>query len=132
MNIIQSIVNNTIPSYKIWEDEHFLAFLDINPINKGHTLLVPKVGGDYLFELDDEVYGALMLRAKFLSHVIKEALDAPRVGIAVEGFGIAHVHVHFVPLYNGNELNPLRAKAVGDEILQATQTKILKVLEQAC
>jgi histidine triad (HIT) family protein len=113
---------------KVWEDDSFLAFLDINPINPGHILLIPKGHFSDIFEMDEQMYKSIFKTAKFLAVKIKEALDAPKVGLAIEGFGIGHAHIHLVPVHNGNELNPERAKPATIENLQNVQQKIITTL----
>lgn len=108
--IFCKIIAGEIPSFKVWEDKDFFAFLDISPINSGHTLLVPKKHTDYVFEMQDKEYSNIFLAAKKLSGPIQKATDAKRIGLAIEGFSVPHVHLHLVPLFGGNELNPERAK----------------------
>lgn len=120
------IVKGEISAVKIWEDEKYVAFLDMNPINSGHTLLIPKKHSDYLFDLDDKEYSELMLRAKKIANILKDKLNPKRIGMAVEGFFIPHVHVHLVPLNKGNELNPERAKPSNSEELKKIAEKIRK------
>ncbi len=122
--IFCKIVKEEIPSAKIWEDEKYLAFLDVNPINSGHTLLIPKKHTDYLFDFNDKEYSELMLKAKHLAKLLKNKLNPKRVGIAVEGFFIPHAHIHIVPLNKGNELNPERAKPMSKEELNKIAEKI--------
>jgi len=119
------IIRGDIPSIKIWEDEKFFAFLDINPINPGHTLLIPKRHHDYLFDLEDEEYKELMLTAKKIAGILKDKLNPKRVGLAVEGFFVPHVHIHLVPLNKGNELNPERAKRMDVEELNRIAKRII-------
>ncbi|MEX2017172.1 MAG: HIT family protein [Candidatus Pacearchaeota archaeon] len=118
------IVQGEIPAEKIWEDEKHFAFLDLNPINPGHTLLLPKKHTDYIFDLNDKEYQELMLNAKKIAKILKEKLLPKRVGIAVEGFGVSHVHIHLVPLNKGNELNPERAKNMDSKELKKIADKI--------
>ena len=122
--IFCKIVNGKIPSVKIYEDEKFLAFLDVNPINPGHALLIPKKHEDYLFDLNNEEYKKFMLTAKKIAKILKEKLKPKRVGLAVEGFFVPHVHIHLVPLNKGNELNPERAKSMSVEKLKEIAQKI--------
>lgn len=98
MTIFSKIVNGEIPSYKVAEDEHYYAFLDINPLQKGHTLVIPKVEDDYIFNLDDETYAGLMMFVKKVACGLKDAILCQRVGIAVLGMEVPHVHVHLVPM----------------------------------
>ena len=96
--IFTKIINGEIPCYKIAEDENYFAFLDINPLTKGHTLVVPKIEDDYIFNLDEKTYAGLMLFAKRVAHAIEAAVPCKRVGVAVLGMEVPHVHVHLVPL----------------------------------
>lgn len=111
----------------IWEDENHIAFLDINPISPGHTLLIPKKHTDYFFDLDDREYTELMLKAKEVANKLKVKLNPKRVGVAVEGFGVPHVHVHLVPINRGHEMNPENAKPASVEELIKIADKILKI-----
>jgi histidine triad (HIT) family protein len=98
--IFSKIVSGEIPSYKIAEDSRFYAFLDINPLAEGHTLVVPKQETDYLFDLDDQLYKDLFLFAKKIAIAIKKAVPCKKVGIAVVGLEVAHAHIHLIPLNN--------------------------------
>ena len=92
------IINGEIPCYKVAEDDRYFAFLDINPLAKGHTLVVPKVEDDYIFNLDDETYAGLMLFAKKVAQAQQLAIPCKRIGVAVLGMEVPHVHVHLVPM----------------------------------
>jgi histidine triad (HIT) family protein len=96
--IFSKIVNGEIPSYKIAEDDKYYAFLDINPLAKGHTLVIPKQETDYLFDLDDELLAGLMVFAKKTAKAIDKAVDCKRVGVAVLGLEVPHAHIHLIPL----------------------------------
>jgi histidine triad (HIT) family protein len=109
---------------KLWEDKNFLAFLDYRPINEGHTLLIPKQHFEYLFDLNDKLYGKILKRAKQLSEPIKTAMEAKRIGVIVEGFGVNHLHIHLVPLKQGGELLKKGAVGVTDEEFAKTAEKI--------
>ena len=98
------IINGEIPCYKIAEDENYFAFLDINPLTKGHTLVVPKIEDDYIFNLDEKTYAGLMLFAKRVAHAIEAAVPCKRVGVAVLGMEVPHVHVHLVPLNSEKDM----------------------------
>lgn len=101
MTIFSKIINGEIPSYKVAEDDHYYAFLDIHPLQKGHTLVIPKLPepeADYIFDLDDEMLAGLMLFCKQVAVGIKKATGCKRVGIAVLGMEVNHVHVHLIPL----------------------------------
>jgi histidine triad (HIT) family protein len=108
--IFCKIVKNEIPAEKIYEDENFLAFLDVHPVNQGHTLIIPKKHIDYIFELEEPLYSRAFQLAKKLSKPIQNAVNSKRIGLAVEGFGVPHVHIHLIPVNNVNELDPNRAK----------------------
>jgi histidine triad (HIT) family protein len=98
-SLFTKIIKGEIPAHKIYEDDECLAFLDIHPQLEGHTLLIPKQQIDQLWDLPDDVYHHLWDVAKLIKHKIKEVLNAPRVGVAVEGFGVPHAHIHLIPLY---------------------------------
>ena len=97
-SIFSKIVSGEIPSHKIAEDENFLAFLDVFPCAKGHTLVIPKKEVDYIFDLEDELYLGLMAFAKKIEPAIKKAVPCLRVGVAVVGLEVPHAHVHLIPL----------------------------------
>ena len=97
-SIFTKIVNGEIPCYKIAEDDNFLAFLDINPLAKGHTLVVPKKEIDYLFDLDDDLLAGLNVFAKKIAKAIDKVMDCKRVGVAVLGLEVPHAHVHLIPI----------------------------------
>jgi len=104
------IVKEELPCYKIWENERFLAFLDINPVSPGHTVLVPKKHIDYIFDLEEPLYSEMFKIAKELSKVLKQAMGSKKVGLAIEGIFIRHAHIHLIPVNKGNDLNPTMAK----------------------
>ena len=97
-SIFTKIIKGEIPCYKIAEDDRFVAFLDVFPIKKGHTLVVPKVQIDYLFDLDDSLLSDLMIFAKKVSQKMERAISCERIGIAVIGLEVPHAHIHLVPL----------------------------------
>ena len=103
--IFSKIVKGEIPSYKIAESEDYYAFLDINPLAKGHTLVIPKQETDYLFDLDDTTYQGLMLFSKNIAHAIEEAVPCKRIGVAVLGLEIPHAHVHLIPINSEADIN---------------------------
>lgn len=104
MTIFSKIVKGEIPSYKVAEDENYYAFLDINPLQKGHTLVIPKVEDDYIFNLDAKTYEGLMMFARKVAIALKEAVPCKRVGVAVLGMEVPHVHVHLVPMQNEKDM----------------------------
>ena len=99
MTLFTRIINGEIPCYKIAEDENYFAFLDISPLAKGHTLVVPKKETDYIFDIEDAELAGLMLFAKKVALAIKKAVPCTRVGIAVIGLEVPHAHIHLIPLH---------------------------------
>ncbi|NQV90272.1 HIT family protein [Candidatus Uhrbacteria bacterium] len=104
------IVARELPCYKVWEDENHFAFLDINPIREGHTLVVPKQHASYLFGLDDASYQSILSASKTVSQRLKEVFQVPRIGVVVEGFSVDHVHIHLIPITDVGQLDPKQAK----------------------
>jgi histidine triad (HIT) family protein len=102
--IFTRIINGEIPCYKVAEDERYFAFLDINPMTKGHTLVIPKCEEDYIFNLDDETYSGLMLFAKKVAVAIDAAIPCKRVGVAVMGMEVPHTHVHLIPITKESDM----------------------------
>ncbi len=96
--IFSKIVNGEIPCYKIAENDNFFAFLDINPLAKGHTLVIPKQETDYIFNLNDELYQGLFLFSKKIALAIEKVIPCKRIGIAVIGLEVPHAHIHLVPM----------------------------------
>ncbi len=103
--IFTKIVNGEIPCYKIAEDDNYLAFLDINPLKKGHTLVIPKQETDYFFEMDDDLIAGLNVFAKKVAHAIDKTMDCKRVGIAVLGLEVPHAHMHLIPINELGDIN---------------------------
>lgn len=108
--IFTRIVSGEIPSYKIAEDDRFFAFLDINPLVKGHTLVIPKKETDYLFDLDDKTIGDLHIFAKNVAKAIDKTIKCIRVGVLVLGTEVPHAHIHLIPFNDESELNIKREK----------------------
>jgi histidine triad (HIT) family protein len=96
--IFSKIVTGEIPAYKVAENEDFLAFLDINPLAKGHTLVIPKKEIDYIFDMDDAWYSEFQLFAKRVARAIKQVIPCGKIGVAVIGLEVAHAHIHLVPI----------------------------------
>lgn len=105
MTIFSKIVAGEIPSYKVAEDDKFYAFLDINPITWGHTLVIPKKEVDYIFDMDDELLGEMAVFAKKVAKAIKEAIPCKKVGMAVLGLEVPHAHIHLLPLKNEGDMD---------------------------
>ena len=104
-SIFTKIVNGEIPAYKIAEDDRFLAFLDINPLTKGHTLVIPKQETDYLFDLDEDLFADLNRFAHKVAKAIRPAMNCKRVGVCVIGFEVPHAHVHLIPINGMSDMN---------------------------
>lgn len=109
-SIFTKIINGDIPAYKVAEDDRFLAFLDISPLQKGHTLVVPKEQTDYLFALEDSLFADLNLFAKKVALGIEKATGAARVGVAVIGFEVPHAHIHLIPINTMDDMNFVNPK----------------------
>ena len=103
--IFSRIINGEIPCYKIAENDCFFAFLDINPLTKGHTLVVPKHETDYIFNIDDEELGQMMVFAKHVAQSIEKAIPCKRIAVAVIGLEVPHAHIHLVPISKEGDLN---------------------------
>jgi histidine triad (HIT) family protein len=104
-SLFTKIVNGEIPSYKIAEDDNFYAFLDIFPLAKGHTLVIPKKEVDYLFDLDDTTYLELQAFAKKLAIALKKAIPCKKVGVVVLGLEVPHAHIHLIPMQSEQDVN---------------------------
>ena len=103
-SIFSRIVAGEIPSYKIAEDDKFFAFLDINPMTKGHTLVIPKQEVDYIYDLDDETIGAMNIFAKKVAKAIQKAVPCKRIGIMVLGMEVPHAHIHLIPISKESDM----------------------------
>ena len=104
-SIFTKIIKGEIPCHKIEENEHFIAFLDIMPLKKGHTLVVPKVQVDYIFDLETQTLGDLMIFAKKVAKKIEAAIPCERIGVAVIGLEVPHAHVHLIPLVGISDID---------------------------
>ena len=104
-SIFSKIVSGEIPSYKVYENDKFLAFLDINPNSIGHTLCIPKEEIDQIFDLDDKTLSELIIFSKKVANAIKKAVVCERVGMSVIGLEVPHVHVHLIPINNMNDMS---------------------------
>lgn len=105
MTIFSRIIKGELPSYKVAEDNRFFAFLDINPITWGHTLVVPKKEVDYIFDLDDDLLAEMAVFSKKVANAIKETIPCRKVGMAVLGLEVPHAHIHLVPLKNEGDMD---------------------------
>lgn len=108
--IFSKIVSGDIPSHKIEENDQFLAFLDISPLAKGHTLVIPKKDTDYIFDIEDTEFKNLWQFAKKVALKLESKIDCERIGVAVIGLEVAHAHIHLVPINNVQDINFARPK----------------------
>lgn len=129
--IFAKIIAGDIPSYKVAENEYCYAFLDINPLTEGHTLVVPKKEHDYLFDLDNETYMQLMQFAKQVAIAVKNAVPCKRITSVVLGFEVPHAHIHLIPAHNERDLNFSNPKIkFSKEEFEATAKKIAEAFKQ--
>ena len=103
--IFSRIIKGEIPCYKIAEDERFFAFMDINPVSVGHTLVIPKREDDYIFNLEDDEIGAMMVFAKKVAKAIEKAVPCKRIGVAVIGLEVPHAHIHLIPISQEGDMD---------------------------
>ncbi len=131
MTIFSKIIAGEIPSYKIAENDRFFAFLDIFPLREGHTLVIPKVEVDNLFDLSDTYLSEMLLFARPIAKAIEQAFSCNRCGLSVVGLEVPHAHIHLVPIDSSDDLNFTRRKLKpGPEDLKAAQGKILQHLKK--
>lgn len=108
--VFSKIISGELPCYKVAEDEDYLAFLDIQPLVRGHVLVVPKIEKDYIFDLDDDVLSGLFIFSKNVASMMKGKFDCNRIGISVIGLEVPHVHVHLLPINNVSDMDFSREK----------------------
>lgn len=123
-SIFTKIINREVPGHIVAEDDNFIAFLDIQPLVHGHVLVVPKKEVDYIFNLEDELYAGLFKFAKRVAKAIGEKIECKRVGVAVIGLEVPHVHIHLVPLNTMSDINFSKPK------LEPSQEELKKVAEK--
>lgn len=128
-SIFSRIVAGEIPSYRVAEDENHYAFLDINPVVKGHTLVIPKRETDYIFDLSDEEYVALQLFAKRVAAAQKKAIPCKRVAVAVLGMEVPHTHIHMMPINSESDINFSRKLSFTPEEMAETAASIAENFE---
>jgi|SRR5215203_5624288 len=129
MSIFSKIINGEIPSYKIAEDEHFFAFLDIFPLREGHTLVIPKLEIDNLFDLPADYLSQMLVFARPIAKAIEKSFRCNRCGISVIGLEVPHAHMHLIPISSSNDLNFMQPKLkLSEEQLNKAQQKILQNL----
>ena len=123
--VFSKIISGEIPCYKIAENDNFLAFLDINPLAVGHTLVIPKRETDYIFDIEDGELGDMMVFAKWVAKAIQSAVPCKRVGVCVIGLEVPHAHIHLIPMNNISDMNFARPKLqLSTEILKDTADRI--------
>lgn len=127
--LFSKIIRGEIPSFKVYENEHVYAFLDINPVNSGHTLIVPKIEVDHFLDVPEPHYSAVFQAAKVIGRALQEVTGCPRVGTAVVGFEVPHFHYHLVPLWSLRDLDFSRGKKASPEELKAMQGRIVTALK---
>lgn len=110
MSIFTKIISGEIPSYKIAENDNFIAFLDISPLVKGHVLIVPKTEIDKIFDLPDSLLSEMLVFAKPIARAIERSFNCRRCGISVVGLEVPHAHMHLIPINSANDINFTRAK----------------------
>ena len=127
--IFSRIVKGEIPCYKIAENERFFAFMDINPVAVGHTLVIPKREDDYIFNLEDEELGAMMVFAKKVAKALEKAVPCKRIGVAVIGLEVPHAHIHLIPITQEGDMDFKKPHVkMSDEEFREVQKKIVEQL----
>jgi histidine triad (HIT) family protein len=121
--LFTKIIKGEIPCYKIAENEDYFAFLDIRPTSKGHTLVIPKIQNDYIFDLSDEQLCGLVLFAKKIAHALKKSIPCERIGIKVIGLEVPHTHIHLIPIRVEGDMNH------GKEILKYTEEEFNEIAQ---
>jgi len=127
--IFTKIINGEIPCYKIAEDENYFAFLDIRPVVKGHTLVVPKKEIDYIFDLHDATLSGMMLFAKKVSAALQQVVPCNRIALMVLGLEVPHAHIHLLPIQNEAEFNIRNKHSFPDDEMYAIAQAVQKILE---
>jgi histidine triad (HIT) family protein len=126
-SIFSKIIDGIIPCYKIAENESFLAFLDIQPLVQGHTLVIPKKEIDYIFDLDDPTLKEMMIFSKMVSEKLKAALPCKRIGVSIIGLEVPHAHIHLVPINDIDDMNFSKPKLnLSKNEMSAIQEQIIK------
>jgi len=123
-SVFTKIINGEIPCHRIAETTDYLAFLDISPLAKGHTLVIPKKEIDYIFDVEDELYQGLMLFAKKVAKAIPKAIPCKRIGVVVIGLEVAHAHIHLIPINSVSDVNFAKPK------LQLSHQELAEIAEK--
>jgi histidine triad (HIT) family protein len=127
--LFTKIINGEIPCHKVLEDDRHLAFLDIRPLKRGHTLVIPKKESDYIFALPEDELAALMSFARKVARNLEKAIPCKRIGIMVAGLEVPHTHIHLIPMDSVRDLNFANAQTVPREEIAETAKKIREVIE---
>lgn len=125
-SVFSRIITGDIPSYKVAEDDKFLAFLDISPLAKGHVLVIPKQEIDYIFDVPDNLLGELMVFAKGVARKMKKVIPCERIGVSVIGLEVPHAHIHLIPMNTVSDMNFARPKMSFKEIELAEIAELIK------
>ena len=129
-SIFSKIIAGEIPCYKVAENAEFFAFLDIRPVSKGHTLLIPRIEVDYVFDLDEHTYFGLMVYARKVAKAMEQALKPVRIAMTVEGLEVPHAHVHLIPIYaEGGPFRLGRSIELNKEEMRTISEQIAKHLD---
>ena len=125
MSLFSKIVSGEIPCHKVAESDEFLAFLDIMPLAKGHTLVIPKKETDYIFDIEDDAYQRLWLFAKQVAATLRTQVPCKRIGLSVIGLEVAHAHIHLIPLQHVEDINFSKPKVAADPTELAALARLL-------
>jgi histidine triad (HIT) family protein len=124
--IFSRIVSKEIPCFSVHENDEFLAFLDVNPLVKGHTLVIPKIEVDYIFDLDDELLQRMMVFSKDVARKLKDTFPCKKIGVSVVGLEVPHAHIHLIPINSIDDMNFSREKLkLSQDELREIQSNIL-------
>jgi histidine triad (HIT) family protein len=123
-SIFTKIVNGEIPCYKIAEDQNYMAFLDVNPNAKGHTLCIPKQEIDKIFDMDEELYLGLMKFSRTVAKALEKTIECNRIGVAVVGLEVPHTHVHLIPLHDMDDMRFQRKVSLTKEEFEQLASEI--------
>jgi histidine triad (HIT) family protein len=131
MTIFTRIINGEIPAYRIAEDDYFLAFLDINPLREGHTLVIPKIETDHFFDLDDKFLSKILVFSKPIAKAIEKSFDCNRCGLTVVGLEVPHAHLHLIPINQVSDMDFRKTKLkLIEESFRKIQAKIISNLNK--
>jgi len=131
MTIFTRIINGEIPAYRIAEDDFFLAFLDINPLREGHTLVIPKTETDRFFDLEDKYLSKILVFSKPIAKAIEASFDCNRCGLTVVGLEVPHAHIHLIPISRVSDMDFKKTKLkLNEEAFRKIQTRIISNLNK--